>query len=150
MATFNLGQVAIVNKGAWSSSVSYLPLNVVSHNFGSFMAIAANSNVQPGVTSGWASSWLSLSRGIASIDIVGEDSTHAHAVITLSDGTSVTGTTFSTSGVADNTISTAKLQNGAVTAPKLADGAVITAPMTVAAAKEAAEKLGAAAMLRVL
>ena len=120
MATYNLGQVAIVSKGAWSSSVSYATLNTVTHNGGSFMAIAPNSNKEPGVASGWATYWVAMSRGIQTVNIVGDTATTAHAVFTLSDGTTVTGSTFSTSGVPDNSVTTAKIVDGNVTAAKLA------------------------------
>ena len=119
MATYNLGQVAIINKGAWSSGTNYAPLNTVTHNGGSFMAISANSNVEPGVTSGWISSWVAMSRGIKSIDIVGVTTTTARAQIVLSDGSTVIGTTFSTSGVPDNSVTTAKIVNNNVTGVKL-------------------------------
>ena len=121
MATYNLGQVAIVSKGAWSSSVSYTALNTVTHNGGSFMAIAPNSNKEPGVASGWATYWVAMSRGIKTVNIVGDTATTAHAVFTLSDGTAVTGSTFSTSGVPDNSVTTAKIVDGNVTAAKLAN-----------------------------
>ena len=119
MATYTLGQVAIISKGAWSASVNYAPLNTVTHNGGSFMAIAANSNKEPGVTSGWETYWVAMSRGIKAIDIVGETTTTAHAVITLSDGTTVTGTSFSTYGIPDDTITSDMLKSGVVTAAKL-------------------------------
>lgn len=109
MATFNLGQVAIVNKGAWASGTAYSLLNTVTHNGGSFMAIAANTGVEPGVASGWASSWAIMSKGIKTIDIVGDTTNTAHAVVTLSDGTTITGSSFSTLGVADGSITAAKL-----------------------------------------
>lgn len=119
MATYNLGQVAIISKGAWSASVNYAPLNTVTHNGGSFMAIAANSNKEPGVASGWATYWVAMSRGIKEINIVGDTTTTAHAVITLSDGTTVTGTSFSTYGIPDDTITSDMLKSGVVTAAKL-------------------------------
>lgn len=106
---YNLGQVAIVNKGAWASGTTYAVLNTVTLNGGSFMCIAANSNVQPGVTSGWASYWVAMSRGIKTVDIVADTTTTAHAVFTLSDGSTVTGTTFNTSGIPDNSVTASKL-----------------------------------------
>ena len=118
MATYNLGQLAIVNKGAWASGTSYAMLNTVTHNGGSFMAIAANNSVEPGVSSGWANSWVPMSKGIKTIDIVAGSGGTAHAVITLSDGTSVTGSDFSTAGVAPGGIGPTELATGAVTATK--------------------------------
>ena len=37
MATINLGQAAIVSKGAYSAAASYAPLNLVTHNGGSYL-----------------------------------------------------------------------------------------------------------------
>lgn len=109
MAQYNLGQVAIVSKGAWATGTSYAPLNTVTHNGGSFMAIAANSSIEPGVASGWANYWISMSRGIKSIDVQAVTTSTARAVIVLSDGTTVTGSTYNTAAVADGSISAAKL-----------------------------------------
>lgn len=124
MATYTLGQAAIVNKGAWSSSVTYDVLNTVTHNGGSFMAIAQNSNVEPGVTSGWASSWVAMAKGIKTISIAAVDASTAQATITFSDGTTATGGTFNTATVADGSIGSTQLANGGITTPKYADGSV--------------------------
>lgn len=125
MATYNLGQVAIVNKGAWSSATNYAVLNTVTHNGGSFMAIAANSNVEPGVSSGWATSWVAMARGIKTIDIVGDTTSTAHAVITLSDGTTVTGSTFNTNGVAAGSITDTQITSSGIS--RIANNAVTDA-----------------------
>lgn len=119
MAQIPLGQAAIVSKGAWSSSATYAVLNTVTHNGGSFMAIAANSNVEPGVTSGWASSWVATAKGVKTVTIEAVTTTTARAVVTYSDGTTTTGATFNTSGIPNNSITTAMLQSGIVTAAKL-------------------------------
>ena len=127
MASYELGQAAIVNKGAWSGSVSYTLLNTVTHNGGSFMCIAENSNKEPGVASGWATYWVNMAKGIKTVNIVADTTSTAHAVFTMSDGTTITGTTFNTSPVADGSITDAKIvstgisriTNGAVTAAKL-------------------------------
>jgi hypothetical protein len=130
MATYNLGQVTIVNKGAWSSSANYVLLNTVTHNGGSFMAIAANSGVEPGVTSGWASSWVPMAKGIKTVSVTAIDSSTAQVTITLSDGTSIVGGTYNTAAVApgaisqtemaSNSVGTEQIINGNVTAAKLA------------------------------
>ena len=109
MAEFNLGQAAIVGKGAWDSSVTYSPLNAVTHNGGSFMAIAENSSVEPGVTSGWASYWVRMTLGIQSVAFNGLTSSTANCVVTFSDGTTYTSPTFATTPVADGTVTAAKL-----------------------------------------
>ena len=122
MATYDLGQVAIVNKGAWIDSVTYAALNTVTHNGGSFMAIASNSNVQPGVTSGWATYWVPMAKGIKTIDVVAVDSSTAHAVITLSDGTTVTGSNFGTAAIAAGSITDTEITSSGIS--KIADGSV--------------------------
>ena len=109
MATYDLGQAAIVNKGAWSSSASYVILNTVTHNGGSFMAIAASTNREPGVSTGWESYWVPMAKGIKTVNIVADSTSTAHAVFTLSDGSTITGTTFTTSPVADGSITDAKI-----------------------------------------
>lgn len=130
MASYELGQAAIVNKGAWSGSVSYTLLNTVTHNGGSFMAIAASTNKEPGVSSDWGNYWVNLAKGIKTVDIVADSTSTAHAVFTLSDGSTVTGTTFTTSPVADLSVTTAKLADGAVTTGKIANNAVTAAKIT--------------------
>lgn len=118
MATYNLGQVAIVSKGAWSASTTYKPLNTVTHNGGSFMAIAENSNKEPGVASGWANYWIAMAKGLKSISVTVSGST-ATISASYTDGTTATVGTFSTTAVGDNTITAAKIVNGNVTAVKL-------------------------------
>lgn len=114
MATYDLGQAAIVNKGAWNSSTNYVILNTVSHNGGSFMAIAASTNREPGVSTGWESYWVQMARGIKTVDIVADSTSTAHAVFTLSDGSTVTGTTFATAPVADGSITDAKIASAGI------------------------------------
>lgn len=46
--------------GAWSSSTSYTTGQAVSNGGTSYVAIAPSTNVQPGVTSGWETSWMVL------------------------------------------------------------------------------------------
>ena len=119
MATYNLGQVAIVSKGAWSSSASYTALNTVTHNGGSFMAIAANSNKEPGVASGWQTYWVATSVGIKTVTVTALSTTTAQISVTFTDGTTYTSGTINTAGVADGSVTTAKIADGAVTAGKL-------------------------------
>lgn len=109
MASYELGQAAIVNKGAWNSGTNYVILNTVTHNGGSFMAIAASTNKEPGVAVDWATYWVNMAKGIKTVDIVADSTSTAHAVFTMSDGTTITGTTFNTSPVADGSITDAKI-----------------------------------------
>lgn len=130
MASYELGQAAIVNKGAWNSGTNYVILNTVTHNGGSFMAIAASTNKEPGVAVDWATYWVNMAKGIKTVDIVADSTSTAHAVFTMSDGTTITGTTFNTSPVADLSVTTAKLADGAVTTGKIANNAVTAAKIT--------------------
>ena len=109
MAQFNLGQAAVVSKGAWSGSATYSVLNTVTHNGGSFMAIAENSSVEPGVTTGWESYWVRATMGIKSVAFNGLTSSTANCVVTFSDGTTYTSPTFATTPVADGEVTAAKL-----------------------------------------
>lgn len=124
MAQIPLGQAAIVSKGAWSSSAQYAVLNTVTHNGGSFMAITANSNVEPGVTSGWASSWVATAKGVKTVTIEAVTTTTARAVVTFSDGTTATGDAFNTSGIPNNSIVTAMVQDRQITGTKMALGTI--------------------------
>lgn len=119
MAIYNIGQVAMVNKGAWTSGTNYAALNTVTHNGGMFIAIAANTGKEPGVAADWDAFWVAAAKGIKSITIAATDSTHAQATVVFSDGTSAVSTPFSTTGVADGEVTSAKIANGAVTAVKL-------------------------------
>lgn len=120
MATYNLGQAAIVSKGAWSSSATYAVLNTVTHNGGSFMAISPNSNKEPGVDTGWATYWVATSKGVKTVSIEAVTTTTARAVVTYSDGTTETGETFSTSGIPDDSIETTMVQDRSITGQKMA------------------------------
>lgn len=122
MADYELGQAAIVNKGAWNSSASYVVLNTVTHNGGSFMAISANSAIEPGVTSGWSSYWVPMAKGIKTVNIVADTTSTAHAVFTMSDGSTITGTVFATSPVADGSITDAKIASAGIS--KIANASV--------------------------
>ena len=119
MATYNLGQVAIVSKGAWSSATSYVALNTVTHNGGSFMAIAPSSNKEPGVATGWQSYWVATSVGIKTITVTALSTSTAQISVTFTDGTTYTSGTINTAGVPDNSVTTAKIVDGNVTAAKL-------------------------------
>lgn len=119
MATYNLGQAAIVSKGAWSSGTTYAALNTVTHNSGSFMAIATNSAVEPGVTAGWESYWVSMSKGIKSVAVTALNTSTAQMTVTFSDGTTAVSGTFNTAAVPPGSVGPDELDTGAVTAIKL-------------------------------
>lgn len=58
--TKHLGTTAPTAWGAWSAAANYPKLSVVRHGGKSYMAIIANSGVQPGVTTGWSTAWMLL------------------------------------------------------------------------------------------
>lgn len=122
MASYELGQATIVNKGAWSGSVSYTLLNTVTHNGGSFMAIAASTNKEPGVSADWATYWVNMAKGIKTVDIVADSTSTAHAVFTMSDGTTITGGTFTTSPVAAGSITDTEIASAGIS--KIANASV--------------------------
>lgn len=127
MASFTLGQAAIANKGAWSNATTYNILNTVTHNGGTFMCIAQNSNKEPGVTSGWASYWVATAKGIKTVAVTALNSSQASVTITLSDGTTIAAGTYATTAVADGSITDAKIASAGIS--KIANGAVTAAKL---------------------
>ena len=123
MARYNLGQVAIVNKGAWSASANYALLNTVTHNGGSFMAIAASTNIEPGVNASWSTYWVPMAKGIKTVTVTALSESTAQVTITLSDGTSIVGGTYNTAisqaKMGSNSVGTSQIINGSVSAAKL-------------------------------
>lgn len=126
MASYNLGQVAIVSKGAWSGSATYAILNTVTHSGGTFMAIAPNSNVEPTVTSGWEDSWVPMARGIQDVTVTASGST-ATVTVTLSDGTTATGGTYNLSAIAAGSITDTEITSSGIS--KIANSSVTAAKM---------------------
>lgn len=124
MARYNLGQVAIVNKGAWSASANYALLNTVTHNGGSFMAIAASANIEPGVTASWETYWVPMAKGIKTVAVTALSASTAQVTITLSDGTSIVGGTYNTATVADGSIGSAQIAPLGVATENVANGAI--------------------------
>ena len=128
MAQYTLGQVAIINRGAYAANTSYVPLNVVTHRGGSFMCIAQCISVEPAVSSNWRSYWVPTAIGVYQTAVTAVDTTHARITFTFSDGTTAQHT-YTTTGVAagsvvntsiGETISVGKGGTGATTA----DGAL--------------------------
>lgn len=107
MASYVLGQAAVVSKGAYSSSVTYKQLNTVTHRGGSFMCIAECSNVEPGVTSGWRTYWVVTAIGVytGSVTATGANVTVTY---TMSDGSTIP-VTYPATAIASNTITNAML-----------------------------------------
>lgn len=120
MPTFTLGQAAYVNKGAYSSSTSYAPLNTVFYNGGTWVALQSVSGVAPGSD---ASKWMCISQGLRSFTVVPGNTGYINVSWVLTDGT--TGSvSVPTNGVPDNAVTSGKIANGAVTNAKLASDAV--------------------------
>lgn len=90
MATVTLGQAAIVSKGEYSAAASYAPLNLVTHNGGSYLCKVACSNIEPGVVTTWQSYWVAATVGIKSFAKTGESASGIEYTATLSDGSTYT------------------------------------------------------------
>ena len=116
-----LGQAAIIFKGAYSGSAAYSPLDAVSNNGGAFLCTAECTGVEPGVTSGWGSYWVSMAKGIKNIAVTSPTAGTTTITINFSDGSTYSGS-YSSSGIADNSITTAKYQDQSVTGEKIKDG----------------------------
>lgn len=120
MPTFTLGQAAYVNKGAYSSSTSYAPLNTVFYNGGTWVALQSVSGVAPGSD---ASKWMCISQGLRSFTVAPGNTGYINFSWVLTDGT--TGSvSVPTNGVPDGAVTNTKIANGAVTYTKLASDAV--------------------------
>ena len=139
MATYNLGQAAVVSRGAYSSSVAYKQLNTVTHRRGTFMCIADCSNIEPGVSTNWRNYWVMTAAGIYDVD-VSATSTTVTMTMTLSDGTTEAFTYTATAVAAGavrneqigEAISIANGGTGATTAAAALANLGITLPLPVA------------------
>lgn len=127
--TFNLGQVAIVSRGDWVGGTAYKELNAVSHLGGAWLCIKAHSSsVEPGVTSGWATYWMNMARGMKSYAATVNSGT-VTVTITFTDGTTYQ-FSYSTAAIGDSAVGTNQLAPSSVTTPKLADGSVTPAKIS--------------------
>lgn len=113
MATVNLGQAAIVSKGAYSAAASYAPLNLVTHNGGSYLCKRGCSNIEPGVSSTWQTYWVAATVGIRSFAKTGETADGMEYTATLSDNSTYV---FVVKTAVDYPISVANGGTGATTA----------------------------------
>lgn len=104
MPTFTLGQAAYVNKGSYSSSATYVVLNTVFYNGGTWVALKNVSGVTPGSD---ATAWLCITQGIRSVNIT-QSGGNAVVKITLTNGTQASAT-IPLATVGDGTITVAKL-----------------------------------------
>ena len=125
MAVHNLGQAAIVSKGAYNSGTSYVPLNAVSHLGGAYLCKAACTGVEPGVAANWSTYWMNMASGIKTYTITNSGGI-ATVSITFTDGTTYS-TTYPIPAVANNSVGTAQLVDGGVTTAKYADDSITEA-----------------------
>lgn len=146
MATVNLGQAAIVSKGAYSAAASYAPLNLVTHNGGSYLCKRGCSNIEPGVSSTWQTYWVAATVGIRSFAKTGETADGMEYTATLSDNSTYVfvvktavdfpisvangGTGATTAEAALANLGALSNANGAVGTANLADKAVGVAQLT--------------------
>lgn len=146
MATVNLGQAAIVSKGAYSAAASYAPLNLVTHNGGSYLCKRGCSNIEPGVSSTWQTYWVAATVGIRSFAKTGETADGMEYTATLSDNSTYVfivktavdypisvangGTGATTADAARANLGALSNANGAVGTANLADKAVGVAQLT--------------------
>lgn len=146
MATVNLGQAAIVSKGAYSAAASYAPLNLVTHNGGSYLCKRGCSNIEPGVSSTWQTYWVAATVGIRSFAKTGETADGMEYTATLSDNSTYVfvvktavdypisvangGTGATTAAAALANLGALSNANGAVGTANLADKAVGIAQLT--------------------
>lgn len=146
MATVNLGQAAIVSKGAYSAAASYAPLNLVTHNGGSYLCKRGCSNIEPGVSPTWQTYWVAATVGIRSFAKTGESADGMEYTATLSDNSTYVfvvktavdypisvangGTGATTAEAARENLGALSNANGAVGTANLADKAVGIAQLT--------------------
>lgn len=151
MATVNLGQAAIVSKGAYSAAASYAPLNLVTHNGGSYLCKLGCSNIEPGVSSTWQTYWVAATVGIKSFAQTGETNDGIEYTVTLSDGSTYvltvkTAVTFPISvangGTGATTAAAARTNLGALSDANGAVGTSNLGSKVVTAAKIADKTVG--------
>lgn len=113
MAQYNLGKVSVRPRGAYAANTNYEFLDSVQNLGGSWLALAASKDVQPGVTAGWQSYWMMITRGIKTI--VGSSPADGQTKITI---------TFTDDTTASFTYNNEVLADGSVTYQNLAPDAV--------------------------
>ena len=135
--TYNLGKVAMTPKGAYNSSTTYAPLDIVTHNGSSYVVLQSVTGVTPPSSAYYQ---LIASKGDSGADGVNPTVTAGTATM-LPVGSAPTVTNSGTtqtaifnfgipySPLADGSVTTAKLANYAVTDAKLADDAVTTSKL---------------------
>lgn len=113
MAQYILGKVSIRPRGSYAANTNYEILDSVQNLGGSWLALAASKNVQPGVTPGWQNYWMMITRGIQSIVGSSPMDGQTEITITFTDGTTAT-YTYNNEVLADGSVTYQKLASDAV------------------------------------
>lgn len=128
MAQYDLGKVSIRPRGAYAANTNYEFLDSVQNLGGSWLALAASKDVQPGVTAGWQNYWMMITRGIKTIVGSSPADGQTQITITFTDGATAT-YTYNNEVLADGSVTAAKLAALAVETAKIKDGAVTRAKL---------------------
>ena len=106
MATFNLGQVAIVPRGNYNSGTAYNKLDAVTYQGGTFLCLQAATGQAPTNTTYWTPMALGIKAVAATVS-----GTNISFTLTLADNTTVTTTpqAITQTTVADHAIGAQQL-----------------------------------------
>ena len=118
MAQYNLGKVSIRPRGAYAANTNYEFLDSVQNLGGSWLALAASKDVQPGVTAGWQNYWMMITRGIKTIVGSSPADGQTQITITFTDGATAT-YTYNNEVLADGSVNRAKLADDALYSPNV-------------------------------
>lgn len=110
MATYNIGQAAYANLGAYNAATTYAPLNTVYYFGGTWVALDTVTNVTPGTDS---TKWLCITQGIKSLTVAAGNTGYANITVVLTDGTTTT-TSVPVGAIGDGTITVNMLASGFV------------------------------------
>lgn len=113
MAQYILGKVSIRPRGSYAGNTNYEILDSVQNLGGSWLALAASKDVQPGVTSGWQNYWMMITQGIRTIVGSSPADGKTRITITFTDGTA-SSYTYNNEVLADGSVTYQKLASDAV------------------------------------
>lgn len=130
MAQHDLGKVSIRPRGAYAANTNYEFLDSVQNLGGSWLALAASKDVQPGVTAGWQNYWMMFTKGLRSV--VGTSPADGQSLLTFtfSDGSTAT-YTYVHDPIADDSVTESKIADNAVITRTIADDAVTRAKLAL-------------------
>ena len=93
---------ALVDKGAWNNSDTFAEHDLVRHSGASYIALGAvNAGIEPGVTTGWATSWYRLAYSAGPPTALTTPSLTGQVLSFPDIGGSTTAITLPTTGEAD-------------------------------------------------